>query len=96
MLSQSYGCSMRTGEVIQLTTGDIDSTHSIIYIAQAKKGKDRYIMFSTNLLELLRELWREHPTGQEKMCPRPSGFFPRNIAATSIGTAFFVAVPCVI
>jgi integrase/recombinase XerD len=69
MLSLAYGCGMRPGEVVRLKVGDIDSAQEIIRIIQAKGRKDRNVMLPRDILGLLREWWKERPTGQDKDAP---------------------------
>ena len=59
MLSLSYGCGLRAGEVVRLKAGDIDSDQKIIRIVQAKGRKDRNVMLPDDVLDLLRAWWRE-------------------------------------
>ena len=61
MLSLAYGCGLRAGEVVRLRVGDIDSAQNIIRIVQAKGRKDRNVMLSPDLLDLLRQWWKERP-----------------------------------
>ena len=65
MLSLAYGCGMRAGEVVRLRVGDIDSAQNIIRIVQAKGRKDRNVMLPADILDLLRQWWRERPTRQD-------------------------------
>jgi site-specific recombinase XerD len=58
-LSVAYGAGLRASEVISLKVGDIDSTRMVIRVEQGKGRKDRYVMLSPHLLELLRAWWRE-------------------------------------
>ena len=58
-LSVAYGAGLRASEVISLKVGDIDSTRMVIRVEQGKGRKDRYVMLSPYLLELLRAWWRE-------------------------------------
>lgn len=44
MLTISYGCGLRAGEVTRLTVGDIDSAQKIIRVVQGKGRKDRNAM----------------------------------------------------
>ncbi len=55
-LSISYGAGLRAAEVCNLKIGDIDSDRMLIHV---KQGKDRKVMLSPGLLELLRTWWRE-------------------------------------
>jgi len=57
-LSVAYGAGLRVSEVVALKVGDIDSTRMVIRIEQGKGRKDRYVMLSPQLLELLRAWWR--------------------------------------
>lgn len=59
MLSLSYGCGLRAGEVVRLKAGDIDSDQKNIRIVQAKGRKDRNVMLPDDVLALLRQWWRE-------------------------------------
>jgi site-specific recombinase XerD len=49
---------LRANEVISLKIGDIDSTRMVIRVEQGKGDKDRYVMLSGHLLELLRAYWK--------------------------------------
>ena len=57
-LSVAYGAGLRAAEVIALKIGDIDSKRMVIHVEQGKGRKDRYVMLSPHLLELLRAWWR--------------------------------------
>ena len=57
-LTTAYGAGLRVGEVARLTTGAIDSCRMLIRIEQGKGGKDRYVMLSPQLLQILRAYWR--------------------------------------
>lgn len=58
-LSISYGAGLRASEVCNLTTGDIDSDRMLIHVVQGKGRKDRKVMLSPGLLDLLRDYWCE-------------------------------------
>lgn len=62
MLSISYGCGLRAGEVVRLKVGDIDSDQNIIRVVQSKGRKDRHVMLPPDVLDLLRQWWKERPT----------------------------------
>ena len=58
MLSLCYGCGLRAGEVVRLKVKHIDSAQKIIRIEQSKGRKDRNVMLSPEMLELLRQWWK--------------------------------------
>jgi len=69
-LSISYGAGLRASEVCNLKIADIDSDRMLIHVDLGKGGKDRKVMLSPGLLNLLRDYWRE---------ARPEGWlFPGN------------------
>jgi integrase/recombinase XerD len=57
-LSVAYGAGLRAAEVVSLKVCDIDSRRMIIRVEQGKGCKDRNVMLSRSLLELLRAWWR--------------------------------------
>ncbi len=57
-LSVAYGAGLRVSEVVALKVGDIDSKRMIICVEQGKGRKDRYVMLSLHLLELLRAWYK--------------------------------------
>jgi site-specific recombinase XerD len=58
-LSISYGAGLRSAEVCNLKVTDIDSQRMLIHVEQGKGAKDRKVMLSPGLLDLLRDYWRE-------------------------------------
>lgn len=77
MLTLCYGCGLRAGEVVRLTVGDIDSEQMIIRIVQSKGRKDRHVMLPDEVLDLLREWWKERPTDHDAgVAPRSRWLFP--------------------
>jgi integrase/recombinase XerD len=63
-LSVAYGAGLRAAEVASLKVCDIDSTRMVIRVEQGKGRKDRYVMLSPSLLELLRAYWKaKRPQG---------------------------------
>jgi integrase/recombinase XerD len=57
-LSVAYGAGLRASEIISLKVSDIDSTRMVIRVEQGKGRKDRYVMLSPQLLDLLRAWWK--------------------------------------
>ena len=57
-LSVAYGAGLRVSEVVALKVFDIDSQRMTLRVEQGKGDKDRYVMLSPQLLELLRDWWR--------------------------------------
>jgi site-specific recombinase XerD len=58
VLSLAYATGLRASEVVSLQLTDIDRERMVIRVEQGKGKKDRYVMLSPNLLELLRQWWR--------------------------------------
>ena len=57
-LSVAYGAGLRVSEVAHLKVSDIDSQRMTLRVEQGKGQRDRYVMLSPQLLELLRAWWR--------------------------------------
>ena len=77
-LSIAYGCGLRVSEIIHLKIADIDSARMLIRVEQGKGRKDRYVMLSPDLLDLLRRWW---------LVKRPRGWlFPGQQPAQPITT----------
>src|SRR6266446_10178168 len=57
-LSLAYATGLRSSEVVSLKLTDIDSDRMVIRVEQGKGNKDRYVLLSPNLLDILREWWR--------------------------------------
>jgi integrase/recombinase XerD len=77
-LSLAYGCGLRVSEIANLKVSDIDSARMLIRVEQGKGRKDRFVMLSPDLLDLLRQWWR---------VKRPRGWlFPGQQSAQPITT----------
>jgi site-specific recombinase XerD len=58
ILTTIYATGLRVSEAVQLRPGDIDSSRMVLRVDQGKGRKDRYVMLSPRLLEVLRGYWR--------------------------------------
>ncbi len=58
ILSTCYAAGLRISEAVCLAPTDIDSKRMVIRVDQGKGQKDRYVMLSAKLLEILRSWWR--------------------------------------
>jgi site-specific recombinase XerD len=79
ILTTCYAAGLRISEAICLTSPMIDSRRMVIRVEQGKGQKDRYVMLSARLLEILREWWRrERPTSWLFPGERPGQHVTRN------------------
>jgi len=62
LLSLGYGCGLRAGEIVRLKVKHIDRAQKIIRIEQSKGRKDRNVMLSPEMLDLLRQWWKARPS----------------------------------
>ena len=89
ILALLYSCSLRVSELINLKWENVDRSRMIIYILNAKGGKDRQVGLNDTLLKLMEEYYREYKTksfifsGQfgEKYSDRSVGQVMKQIAA---------------
>lgn len=58
ILTTCYATGLRISEALHLRPTDIDSRRMVIRIEQGKGQRDRYVMLSPKLLEMLRAWWR--------------------------------------
>jgi integrase/recombinase XerD len=54
MLSLTYACGLRSGEVLSLKPKDIDSERNLMIVRQGKGKKDRVVPIGDKMIELLR------------------------------------------
>ena len=58
ILTVCYAAGLRISEAVRLTPAAIDSQRMVIRVAEGKGRKDRYVMLSSKLLDILRDYWR--------------------------------------
>jgi len=58
ILTVCYAAGLRISEAVHLRVVDVDSQRMVIRVEQGKGQKDRYVMLSPKLLEILRDWWR--------------------------------------
>jgi integrase/recombinase XerD len=64
LLTVVYGAGLRISEACRLRVEDIDSKRRLLHIRQSKGRKDRFVVLSQRLLEILREYWKQvQPVG---------------------------------
>jgi len=69
VLSLGYGCGLRASEVVRLKVKHIDSSQKIIRVEQSKGRKDRNVMLSPEMLDLLRQWWKARPSRHDGTTP---------------------------
>lgn len=65
LLSLGYGCGLRASEIVRLKVKHIDRAQNIIRIEQSKGRKDRNVMLSPEMLDLLRQWWKARPSRRD-------------------------------
>ncbi|HEY7245579.1 MAG TPA: tyrosine-type recombinase/integrase [Xanthobacteraceae bacterium] len=87
MLSLSYGCGLRAGEVVRLKVKHIDSAQKIIRVEQSKGRKDRNVMLSPEMLDLLRQWWKVRPSRYDAETPLQERSIPVVFVCRSVERA---------
>jgi len=79
ILTVCYAAGLRISEAVRLTADAIDSQRMVIRVDAGKGCKDRYVMLSPKLLDILRVYWRQ---------ARPQQWlFPGDLPGQPISTA---------
>ena len=93
MLSLAYGCGLRASEVVKLRVCDIDSEQGVIRIIQSKGQKDRHVMLPSEILDLLREWWKERPTRKDGGVPALERWlFPSRVGRSHVTSRQFTRI----
>ena len=58
ILTTCYAAGLRISEAVRLKANSLDTQRMVIPVAQGKGRKDRYVMLSPKLHDMLREYWR--------------------------------------
>lgn len=84
ILTTCYAAGLRISEAVCLKPADIDSQRMVIRVEQGKGQKDRYVMLSERLLEILRAWWR---VGKPRHWLFPSDIPGRHISKDAVEQA---------
>lgn len=58
ILTTIYSCGLRLGELLELKISDIKTDQNILMIRQTKGNKERVVMISPKLIDVLRDYYR--------------------------------------
>lgn len=83
ILTVCYAAGLRISEVVHLKPGSIDSQRMVIRVDAGKGAKDRYVMLSPRLLDLLRDYWKTSRP-REWLFPGRDGCGPINTATVEL------------
>lgn len=87
MLTTIYALGLRSGELIRLRISDIDSDRMLVSIKASKGKKDRMVMLSPKLLQLLRDYFKKYRP-KEHLFEGQSG---NTYSSTSLNKVFHAA-----
>jgi integrase/recombinase XerD len=60
-LTTAYAAGLRVSEAVSVMVGDIDCDRMLLQVRHGKGAKDRTVMLSAQLLDILRTYWRLTP-----------------------------------
>src|SRR5215831_13719441 len=84
ILTTCYAAGLRISEAVQLKPTHIDSQRMVIRVELGKGQKDRYVMLSARLLDILRDWWR---LAKPKPWLFPGGIPGRHITSETVEMA---------
>jgi len=88
MLVLAYGAGLRSAEIANLKVDDIDSDRMQIHIRNGKGGKDRYVILSPVMLEILRHYWRKCRAKVNSDWLFPSRLLSKPITPATVGAVY--------
>jgi len=92
LLATCYALGLRVSELVQLQVRDIDSARSLVHVRSGKGNKDRAVILTEELRQLLRRYWhRYHPVvplfyGQDSSKPLTAGAASKIFRRAKAGT----------
>lgn len=84
LLMTTYAAGLRVSEATHLKVTDVDSQRMVLRVDQGKGRKDRYVMLSPRLLEVLRMYWK---TARPETWLFPGNIPGRPITRDAVGLA---------
>ncbi len=91
ILVLAYGAGLRSAEIAHLQVGDIDSERMQIHIRNGKGGKDRYVILSPVMLEMLRNYWRKSRSKIKSAWVFPGQSLANPITPSTVGAVYKAA-----
>lgn len=88
ILVLTYGAGLRSAEVANLKVEDIDSDRMQIHIRNGKGGKDRYVVLSPVMLEVLRNYWRKSRSKVKSAWIFPGQALANSITPATVGAVY--------
>ena len=58
LLTTCYGCGLRVSELVSVQVRHLDGERRLLRVEQGKGAKDRAVILSPTLLQMLRDYWR--------------------------------------
>lgn len=88
ILVLAYGAGLRSAEIATLQVSDIDSDRMQIHVRNGKGGRDRYVILSPVMLEMLRTYWRNCRTKVKSTWIFPGQSPNKPITPATVGAVY--------